>query len=61
VIILGALSDSRPVPMNDTPLGQVTGDDDDGDGLMMTKETSNEVKGLSASQDSRMFIVLFLD
>lgn len=45
MIILGALSDSRPVPMNDTPLGQVTGDDDDGDGLMMTKETSNEVKG----------------
>ena len=31
--------------MNDTPLGQTTGDDDDGDGLMLTSETSNEVKG----------------
>ena len=41
----GALSYSREVSMTDTPLGQVTGDDDDGDGLMLTKETSNEVKG----------------
>ena len=31
--------------MSDTPLGQVTGDDDDGDGLMLTKEASNEIKG----------------
>ena len=45
-VVSGGLSDSYPVSMDDTPLGQVnTGDDDDGDGLMLSKETSNEVKG----------------
>lgn len=48
ITILGNLSHSREVSMSDTPLGQVTGDDDDGDGLMInsSKEASNEVKGL---------------
>jgi hypothetical protein len=45
-VVLGGLSDFHSVSMDDTPLGQVnTGDDDDGDGLMLTKETPDEVKG----------------
>ncbi|XP_028395434.1 protein CLEC16A-like [Dendronephthya gigantea] len=50
----GNLSDSREVSMGDTPLGQVTGDDDDGDGLMInsSNEASNEVKGFTTEESA---------
>lgn len=47
IVYLVGLGDAELVSMSDTPLGHVTGDDDDGDGLLLnTKQSSSEVKGL---------------
>ena len=45
--------------MSDTPLGQVTGDDDDGDGLMLKdlKGALGEVKG---SYENVRYVRIFL-